>query len=465
MSSFIGDNLLISNNKGLELYEKYARDLPIYDYHCHLSPEEIANDKVFYDIGELMLKGDHYKWRIMRATGIPEQFITGNASYKDKFKAYAKALSFAIGNPLYTWTHMELKRFFNITEPLTEKSADSIYEEANRKMADGSYSARNLIAQSNVYLIATTDDPADNLEYHEKISKIEGFETKVVPTFRPDFLCNPNKAGYKEYVEKLGATEGTEISTFDDLIWVLNKRMNYFSERNCRIADHGISYVPDCECTPEEAKCIFQKALSESGLSKEEEDKFLVYMLELFACEYSRRGWVMQIHMSPLRNQNTSLFKKVGPDSGIDSVGDVVSASALGTLFDRVESECLMPKTILYTLNPSAYYVLSTMAGNFSCGSPGKIQLGAAWWFCDHKDGIEEQLRIFANTGVLGYFNGMLTDSRSFTSYVRHDYFRRIFCSLVGQWVENGEYPDDDEMLKGIVEGVCFENAKKYFGE
>jgi glucuronate isomerase len=464
MKSFFDENFLLTNNTAIKLYDQFAKNLPIYDYHCHLSPQEIAEDKAFFDVGELMLKCDHYKWRIMRACGIDEALITGNASFKDKFIAYAKALSLSIGNPLYHWTHMELKQYFGINEPLTEKNAASIYETANKMMADGSFSARNLIKRSNVYLIATTDDPADNLSWHQKISEIKGFETKVVPTFRPDLVCNPLKEGYSDYIKRLGATENTEINTFEDLIMVLTKRLDLFERIGCRIADHGIANIPNYEGTYDDAETVFEKVLSNKNIDALEAEKFLFYMLTFFAGEYTKRGFAMQIHMSVIRNQNSALFHNLGADCGIDSAGDVVSAISIGKLFDKIESTTKMPKTIVYSLNPTSYYVLSTMAGNFAGGIAGKMQFGAAWWFCDHRDGITQQLKVLASTGVIGQFIGMLTDSRSFISYARHDYFRRIFCSLVGEWVENGEVPYDLEYLEGIIKGVCFDNAKRYFG-
>jgi len=464
MKEFIGRDFLLNNETGLMLYEKYARHLPIYDYHCHLSPREIAEDKVFYDIGELMLAHDHYKWRLMRQAGIEEKYITGEASYREKFIAYGKALSLAAGNPLYHWTHMELREYFDITEPLSEKSAEKIYEAANEKMTSGDFSARKLMEKSKVYLAATTDDPADSLEYHRELNNSKDFSCMVVPTFRPDKACHILAADYRDYIKRLGQTAAVEINNLNTLKDALLKRMDAFAEAGCRIADHGVYSIPDAVCDEAEAETIFQKALSGMELAPGEGDRFLIHMLTFLAVEYARRDWCMQIHMSPLRNQNTRLYNRLGPDSGIDSVGDPISALALGKFLNNVENIYKVPKTILYTLNPSAYYVLATMAGNFSAGVPGKIQLGAAWWFCDHRDGIQEQLRIFASTGLLGVFNGMLTDSRSFTSYVRHDYFRRILCSLIGEWMEAGEYPMDEENAASLVQGICFYNAEKYFG-
>jgi len=464
MKAFMGDDFLLTNKTGKELYNTYAKELPIYDYHCHLVAQEIAENKTFYDVGELMLKGDHYKWRIMRACGIDEKLITGDASWKDKFYAYAKALSSAIGNPLYHWTHMELKRFFGIDKALNEKSAPEIYEAANKKMADGSFSSRTLIKNSNVYLIATTDDPVDNLQWHKKIRDLKDFQTKVIPTFRPDFACSPLRQGFSDYIKLLGETACIKINSFELLLEVLKKRLDYFESFGCKIADHGIRNIPDVQGNYEESKLIFEKAILGQTVSEIEAEKYLFYMLTFFAREYVKREFTMQIHMSVIRNQNSTAYKNLGADCGMDSSGDVASAVSLGKLLNQMEITTGTPKTILYSLNPTSSYVLSTMLGNFAGGLSGKMQLGAAWWFCDHRDGILEQLKTLANTGVLGNFVGMLTDSRSFISYARHDYFRRIFCSLIGEWVEAAELPFDEEYLSEIVKNVCFYNAKRYFG-
>jgi glucuronate isomerase len=463
MKSFFDDEFLLNNKTAILLYNQYAKDMPIFDYHCHLSPQEIAENKTFYDIGELMLKCDHYKWRIMRLCGIDEELITGKANFKDKFIAFAKVLSFAIGNPIYHWTHMELKEYFGINEPLNEESAERIYEQANKLMVDGSFSARDLIEKSNVYFIGTTDDPADDLLYHKKIKEIKDFKTKIVPTFRPDLACNIAKDGFFDYIKKLGNSENKQIKTFEDLLEVLQKRLDLFEGMGCRIADHGIENIPNVEGSFADAKEIFEKKLDSQTVSSVEAEQYLFYMLTFFAGEYEKRNFAMQIHLSVIRNQNTALFNKLGADCGIDSVGDVVSAKSLGKLFDTVERESGLPKIILYTLNPSSYYVLSTMLGNFAGKMKGKMQLGSAWWFCDHRDGITEQLKILANTGALGQFIGMLTDSRSFVSYTRHHYFRRILCSLLGEWAENGEIPSDEAFLEKTVKAICFNNAQKYF--
>ncbi|MBP2656402.1 MAG: uronate isomerase, partial [Firmicutes bacterium] len=427
MKQFVGKDFLLTNKTGMELYGLYAKSQPIYDFHCHLSPQDIAEDKRYSDISELWLADDHYKWRIMRAYGIPEELITGKAtSPQEKFKAFAEALPAAVGNPIYHWSHMELNNYFGIHEPLSGKSSDRIWRETTEKIQSEGFSAQALIARSNVELIATTDDPTDDLKWHLMIANIKDFATRVVPTWRPDKAVAIASPGFMDYLEKLASSANATIGSFDEYLDVLRKRMDFFETVGCRSADHGIVALPSVQGNYNDAKATFNKVLAKVRLQEEEVEKFTFHMLSFFGCEYSRRGWVMQLHLSAVRNQNTKLFDKLGPDCGVDSSGDPVTALALGRLFDEIEKAEGMPKTVLYTLNPTAYYVLATMAGNFSGGIRGKMQLGAAWWMLDHRDGMREQLRILANTGVLGLFIGMLTDSRSFLSYVRHDYFRRV---------------------------------------
>ncbi len=464
MKAFLDENFLLENQTRDTLYHRVARTLPIYDYHCHLSAKQIAEDAVFTDIGRLLLEEDHYKWRLMRACGIDERYITGRAPWREKFLYYAKALSLSPGNPLYAWTHMELHTYFGIREPLCEHTAADIYERAIRQMADGGFSARTLINCSNVALIATTDDPADTLEYHRQISAAANFTTRVVPTFRPDAALAPQKPGYAEYIARLASAAKIKINTLDDLKAALCRRLDDFAELGCRIADHGIGALPACACNDGQAGEVFKKALSGEEITPDAADRFWIFLTEFLAGEYRARGWAMQLHTAVARNQNTRLFETLGPDSGLDSVGDAVSVPALRGLLDRIEQNGGLPKTIVYTLNPTSYEAVATMLGNFAGGIPGKMQLGAAWWFCDHRGGIRRQLTTAANTGALGLFCGMLTDSRSFTAYVRHDYFRRIFCSLIGEWVQAGAYPNDPRLLERLVRGVCFENAKNYFG-
>lgn len=402
----INENFMLKNKTAKELYYDYAEGLPIIDYHCHLSPKMIAEDYRFKSAYDLFLGGDHYKWRQMRSNGIAEEMITGNGDEFEKWMGFARTMPLLIGNPLYHWTALELKRYFDIDTPLTADTAKEIWDICNEKLADPSFSAQNLIRRSNVEIICTTDDPYDDLAYHKELV---GFETKVLPTFRPNF-----------------ATMGKDIVD----------RMDYFHENGCRLSDHAV----DDFCDDMIEKLVF---LGE---------------------EYARRGWTMQLHIGALRNNNTRMFNKLGADTGFDSVNDFEVARPLARLLDALDKKDALPKTILYTLNPKDNYVLGTMLGNFQQGpTAGKIQFGSGWWFNDNRDGMQEQMKALANLGLLGKFVGMLTDSRSFVSYPRHEYFRRILCNLLGSWVEDGEYPDDRKALKEIVEGICYRNAKDYF--
>lgn len=473
MSEFMGRRFLLDNETGVRLYEKFAADMPICDYHCHLSAKDIADDRVFSDVGALMLEHDHYKWRLMRGAGVDEEFITGSRSFREKFIAYAGALEKAIGNPLFVWSNMEVRKYFGITEALTSENAGRIYDEINEKMKSGRYTARSFIRESNVAFIATTDDPSDNLDGHFAIATDDSFETKVVPTFRPDKVLAAGCADYTDYLSILGESAGMLVTDLDSLLEVLKLRMDHFAEAGCRISDHALSSVPDMGFGYEEASRIFATALNGHSidgertglLSDEDVSGFAGFMLRFMAGEYYRRGWVMQVHLFALRNQNTKMAAKLGPDSGFDCTADTAGQSErLCRFLDTVSCDRGLPKMMIYTLEPGIYSSFVTVIGTFSSDFPGRIQLGPAWWFCDHIDGIIEQLKSFAAGSVLGYFNGMLTDSRSFLSYVRHDYFRRIFCSYVGSLVESGQYPDDEKLLGGIVRGVAYENASVYFG-
>ncbi len=402
----INENFMLKNKTAKELYYDFAEGLPIIDYHCHLSPQMIAEDHRFKNAYELFLGGDHYKWRQMRSNGIPEEMITGGGDEFEKWMGFARTMPLLIGNPLYHWTALELKRYFDIDTPLTADTAKEIWDICNEKLQDPSFSAKNLISRSNVETICTTDDPYDDLAYHKQL---KGFKTKVLPTFRPNF-----------------ATIG------DDIV----ERMDYFHENGCRLSDHSIDEFSDD---------VIEK---------------LVFLGE----EYAKRGWTMQLHIGAMRNNNTKMFNKLGADVGFDSVNDFEVARPLSRLLDALDKKDALPKTILYTLNPKDNYVLGTMLGNFQQGpTAGKIQFGSGWWFNDNRDGMQEQMKALANLGLLGKFVGMLTDSRSFVSYPRHEYFRRILCNLLGTWVEEGEYPDDRKALKEIVEGICYKNAKEYF--
>jgi glucuronate isomerase len=465
MGKFMDKNFLLNNNKAIELFEKYAVDMPIFDYHCHLDPKDIWEDKRFSNITEAWLYGDHYKWRAMRSNGITEDYITGDRSDYEKFEAWAKTMPYLIGNPLYSWTHLELQRYFNIYEVLCEENAKIIWDKANQIIAKADFSARGIIKKSKVKGICTTDDPTDDLVYHKKIATLGDFETKVLPTFRPDKALEINSPLFKEWVLKLSQVNGNEINTYEDFIDELELRVEYFHEVGCRISDHSLSIIFHQEGTLNEVEEIFSKVLNNKEIDKIEEEKFKTYTMNKLGRMYSNLGWTMQLHLGAMRNNNTKMYNALGADSGFDSMNDVAIAENLSKLLNSLDACNCLPKTILYTLNPKDNYILGTMAGNFQGdGIPSKIQFGTAWWFNDNKDGMENQMKSLANLGVLGRFLGMLTDSRSFLSYTRHEYFRRILCNMIGQWIENGEYPDDKVMLERIIKGICFNNAKDYFG-
>lgn len=451
--NLINDNFMLKNPTAKRLYRYYAEKMPIIDYHCHLSPEEIATDHVFKNATELFLGGDHYKWRLMRAAGVDEKYITGDADDYEKFAAFASVVPYMIGNPMYHWIHLELKRYFGIEEVLSAKSCEKIWNKINEQLKKPEFSAKNLILRSNVVALCTTDDPADDLKYHRAL---ESWSVKVLPTFRPDKLLSIEKDEFCDYIAAAG------IKSYDDVARWIEKRVDYFASLGCKLSDHSLSFVPYAEG---DAKAAFEKKLNGGILSDEEKQTYKTAVMLTLAKNYARKGWTMQLHIGALRNNNTREFGKLGADSGYDSISDAPVAQKLSRLLDAMEKENALPKTILYSLDKNANYTLATMAGNFqSAPFESKIQLGSGWWFNDQRDGMEEQLRALANLGLLSKFVGMLTDSRSFVSYTRHEYFRRIFCNLVGKWVEEGEYPADEQMLKEMVEGVCYKNAEKYFG-
>lgn len=449
--SFINENFMLTNKPARKLYS-YVKDLPIIDYHCHLSPKMIAENYQFRNAYDLFLGGDHYKWRQMRSNGVDEELITGSADEYEKFKAFAETMPLLIGNPIYHWTHLELSRYFGIDKTLSGDTAKEIWDIINKKLSREDYRAKELIRRSNVEIICTTDDPFDTLEYH---GALRDFETKVLPTFRPDKAVEIGKDGFLEYIEKTG------VKSFSELIDWIKGRIEYFASFGCRLSDHALEYVPFAEGDADE---VFRKRLGGGELTAEEIDIYKTAVLKCCAEEYTRLGWTMQLHIGALRNNNTRMFKRLGPDTGFDSINDLCIAEKLSAFMDCLDKDEVLPKTILYTLNPKDNYVLGTMLGNFqSAPVKGKIQFGSAWWFNDQRDGMVEQMKALANLGMLANFVGMLTDSRSFVSYTRHEYFRRILCNLIGKWVEDGEYPEDYGMLEKIVKGICYENAKKYF--
>ena len=449
--SFINDNFMLRTESARRLYAA-IKDLPIIDYHCHLSPKMIAEDYKFRNAYDLFLGGDHYKWRQMRTNGVDEKYITGDGDEYEKFLAFAKTVPLLIGNPLYHWTHLELKRYFDIDELLNEESCERIWNRVNEGLAKDEFSARNLIKRSNVEVICTTDDPADTLEYH---AALKDFPTKILPTFRPDKAVEIGKETFIPYIKAIG------VKSYGELALWMKSRIAYFDSFGCRLSDHALEYVP---FAIGDAEAAFNKRMAGGELTECEIDAFKTEMLKVCATEYTRLGWTMQLHIGALRNNNRRMYEKLGPDTGFDSINDLCIAEKLSAFMDNLEYDDCLPKTILYTLNPKDNYVLGTMLGNFQkAPTAGKIQFGSGWWFNDQRDGMVAQMTALANLGMLARFVGMLTDSRSFVSYPRHEYFRRILCNLIGEWVENGEYPADYDMLEKIVGGIAYHNAKNYF--
>ncbi len=465
MKRFMDKDFLLSNPTAIRLYHDYAENMPIIDYHCHLSPKEIAENKPFRNITHLFLGGDHYKWRFMASVGVDDKYIRGDGYDYEKFICYAKAISTAIGNPLYHWTHLELKRVFGISEVLNENTAPAIWQRCNQLLATEDYLPRHLIERFNVKVVCTTDDPVDSLEYHEMLAKDESFSVKVLPTFRPDKAVKINLDGFTDYVKKLSQVSGIEIQGVLNLVRALENRAEFFAMHGCRISDHALDTVPYEEDCEKLAEIAFDKAMRGEKLSQTEVDGYRTFLMIELGRIYNRIGWAQQYHMNAQRNNNTLMYQKYGVDIGFDSISDAAISEKLCKLLDAQDKQHCLPKTILYSLNPAANYILGTAIGNFQTqgGIAGKMQFGSAWWFCDQRDGMEEQMRVLAALGSLSCFVGMLTDSRSFVSYPRHEYFRRILCNIIGTWVENGEYPDDYEALKTIVQGICYYNAEKYF--
>ena len=465
MKSFMGEDFLLSTETAKEIFNYGAKNTPIFDWHCHLSPKEIYENKKPRDITELWLGGDHYKWRAMRGFGVEEKYITGDATPYEKFLKYAETLSYCIGNPLYHWTHLELQRYFDVYEPLTLKSAPAIWERCNNKIANGGFTPRELIEKSNVVCVCTTDDAADTLEYHALLAKDETFKCKVLPAFRPDKAFLIGTSAFVSWIEAMENAAEMKIISFEELKTALLKRIEFFDSMGCRASDHSFAYCPYTEATDEELEEIFKKALSCVTFTTDELDKYRTALLQFLGREYAKKGWVMELHLGAMRNNNTKKFELLGADTGFDSVDDYPIAEKLSRFMDSLEKDGLLPKTVLFTLNPKDNTVLGTMLGNFqSSEAQSKIQFGSAWWFNDNYDGMRKQLTDLASLGVLGKFVGMITDSRSFLSYPRHEYFRRILCELLGNLVEEGKYPCDIAFLSQVVADISFNNAKKYFG-
>lgn len=461
MNSFIGGDFLLTTEAARRLYHEHAEGMPIFDYHCHLNPAEIYENKQFSDIGEAWLAGDHYKWRVMRANAVPEEYVTGSASFHDKFNRFAEVMPGLIGNPIYHWSHLELKRFFGIDELLNEKTADMVWETANSKLQSPEGAARALIQESNVRALCTTDDPVDDLHYHRMLAKEEGFDTRVLPTFRPEKALNIVDPNYPAYLQKLGAASDIYIRTIDDVKAALAQRIEYFAGVGCRLSDHSFG-SPDFTVWDEgAAEEAVRKALAGEPVLDYEVAAYQSVMMDFLGEQYCDHGWVMQLHMGAVRK----LYRTFGADAGGDSIGDTVSADSLGVLLGRLADRDKLSKTILYTLNAADNDKLAAMAGCFQdAAAAGKIQFGSAWWFNDHYDGMTTQLKSLANIGVLSRFVGMLTDSRSFLSYPRHEYFRRILCEVIGGWIDKGMAPADFDGIGRIVEDICFNNVWNYIG-
>ncbi|MCR4831993.1 MAG: glucuronate isomerase [Butyrivibrio sp.] len=465
MSKFMGEDFLLHNDAAKKLYHDYAETMPILDYHCHISPKEIAEDRHFDNITQVWLGGDHYKWRLMRAFGVDEKYITGDASDKEKFLQYARVLGKAVGNPLYHWTHLELRKYFSYDGILNESTAEQVWEHCNKILQDPSMSVRKLIKMSNVTLICTTDDPIDTLEWHDKIAADTSFDVKVTPAWRPDKAKNITKPDFVSYIEKLSEVSGVKVDSFKSLKEALHNRLDYFASKNCTVTDHALEYVMYKPATDEEIEEIFAKRLAGKELTKDEDLKYQTAFMIFEGKEIAERNWVMQLHFGCKRDNNTPKYEKLGPDTGYDCIDAYYPMSELADFLNCLHTQGCLPKTILYSLNPNDLQIINTILNCFNEGpTVAKLQQGSAWWFNDTKLGMEQQLKSVAESGNLSGFVGMLTDSRSFTSYTRHEYFRRILCSYFGTLVEDGEYPEENlDILGGIVKDISYNNAVRYF--
>lgn len=458
-------DFLLSNDTSKALFHDYAEKMPILDYHCHINPKEIAEDRKFENITQVWLGGDHYKWRQMRSNGIDEYYITGGASDREKFQKWAETLTKAIGNPLYHWSHLELQRYFGYYGILNGDTAEEVWNICNAKLAEDSMTVRSIIKQSGVTLICTTDDPVDSLEYHKQIAADPSFDVQVLPAWRPDKAMNIEKPDYLDYLARLSEVSGVRIHSFETLKEALVKRMAFFDSMGCRASDHALEYVMYKPASPQELEAIFKKRLGGSEISYEEELKFKTAFMTFVGKEYHKLGWAMQLHYGTKRDNNVLRYNQLGPDTGYDCINTYGSSAEMANFLNNLNASDELPKTIIYSLNPSDNAAIGTVLGCFQDSTAvGKIQQGSAWWFNDHKVGMTDQMTSLANLGLLGNFIGMLTDSRSFLSYTRHEYFRRILCELLGKWVENGEYPADMKTLGRMVCDISYNNAVRYFG-
>lgn len=466
MKNFLDENFLLDNPTAITLYHDYAKNMPVIDYHCHLSPELIANDHQFENITQAWLYGDHYKWRAMRTNGVDEQYITGDKSDYEKFAQWAATVPYTLRNPLYHWTHLELQRYFNISELLNADSAQKIYEDTSAQISSKDYSVRGLLKKMNVQIVCTTDDPLDNLEHHIRFREEQQDELRMYPAWRPDAAMNAGQtAAFNAYIDRTATVTGVVINHYNDYLRALKQRHDYFAAQGCTLSDHGLEEIYVSEYTDQEIAQIFSRIRSGNDLAEFEVRKFKSAMLYEFAVWDAEKDWVQQYHLGALRNNNSRMMQQLGPDTGWDSIGDFSHARAIATFLDRLDRENKLAKTILYNLNPSDNELIATMIGNFNDGSvAGKIQFGSGWWFLDQKDGMTRQLNALSNMGLLSKFVGMLTDSRSFLSFPRHEYFRRLLCNLFGTEIENGELPDDMEWIGQVIRDICYNNAKQYFG-
>lgn len=464
MKQFMDKDFLLSTESAKALYHNYAENMPVLDYHCHINPREIAEDRKFDNITQVWLGGDHYKWRQMRSNGVDEKYITGDATDREKFQKWAETLENLIGNPLYHWSHLELQRYFGYTGHLCGDTAEEVWNLCNEQLQN-KWSVRSLIKASNVTLICTTDDPIDSLEWHKKIAEDDTFDVQVLPAWRPDKATNIEKPDYASYIAKLSEVSGVEIKDFASLKAAIKNRMEFFAANGCSVSDHGLDFVLYHPASEETIDAIMAKKLSGQEITNEEMMEYKTEFMLFLGREYHRMNWVMQLHYGCKRDNNAFMYEKLGADTGFDCIGDSASAAQTADFLNALSATNEVPKTILYSLNPNDNAAIGTIIGCFqNTDAVGKIQQGSAWWFNDHKTGMQNQMMSLASLGCLGNFVGMLTDSRSFLSYTRHEYFRRIMCDLIGGWVENGEYPNDQKALKKIVEGICYNNAVRYFG-
>ncbi len=479
MKEYVGKDFLLETETAQHLYHDFAEDMPIVDYHCHIPQKEIYENRRFENIAQVWLGGhmvdengkdyyfgDHYKWRLMRCSGVPEEYITGDKPDEERFEKFAESLEKAIGNPIVHWCQLELKKYFGIDEMLTSKNWKEIWDKCNDMLQnDDNLTVRGLINQSNVAFIGTTDDPIDDLEYHKLLAQDPTISYTVAPSFRPDKAYNIHLDGFVDYIGKLAAVTGKTITTAQDVADALENRVEYFASVGCKASDHGVAYIPECEISYEDANAAFQKAMAGEKVTLAEQESYQLWLIIQLGKMYYKNDIVMQIHYNALRNANTKVFNKLGADTGVDMMDSYDGTHGLRLLLDQLTLEGCCPKTILYSLNSKDFDMLGTLCGCFQedASVASRIQLGSAWWFLDTRDGMENQLKTLARLGSLGNFVGMLTDSRSFLSYTRHEYFRRVLCNVIGTWVENGEFPADDDLLKPIIQGICYYNAEKYF--